>query len=416
MSSPAPGTSPSALIDFRSPGKGIEPLRLAFGRPFLTLQAHSPADVIQLLSEVDRISRSGAWCVGHLKYEAAAAFDPAFITHDTIGGCLASFSVYNRPLEGAASVAAWRPPHPSPADLVWTDVPERKRFDRGINSILESISAGEVYQVNYTMPSFGRFDGDPLALFAALRSVQPDCYAAWIAPTTGSDEAIVSVSPELFFHWQDGQVLAHPMKGTAPRHADPREDARIRQALVDSDKERAENLMIVDLLRNDLSRISRPFGVEVRRLFHTEAWPTVWQMSSEIAALARTGTGLVDVFRALFPCGSISGAPKAQAMKVIRRLEARARGVYCGAVGIVRPGGIATFNVPIRTATLSPGSRDWTLRYDVGSGVTSGSTRQGEWDEWGHKSLLIRRALATLAAANNTIHPREERDESRTVG
>ncbi|MEO5659187.1 MAG: bifunctional anthranilate synthase component I family protein/class IV aminotransferase, partial [Polaromonas sp.] len=243
------------------------------------------------------------------------------------------------------------------------------------------------------------------ALFCALQRAQPGGYAAFL--DTG-DEQILSVSPELFFDWHGGQILTRPMKGTAPRGATPEVDAAQAEALRNSPKERAENVMIVDLLRNDLSRIAEPFSVRVPRLFHTEALPAVWQMTSDVQARTRAGCTLADVFAALFPCGSITGAPKVRAMHAIRALESAPRGVYCGAFGVVRPGqdgiggisGIrATFNVPIRTVTL----RGRQARCGIGSGITSGSVADGEWQEWHHKQAFLERAslpfeiLETLA-------------------
>jgi para-aminobenzoate synthetase/4-amino-4-deoxychorismate lyase len=182
------------------------------------------------------------------------------------------------------------------------------------------------------------------------------------------------------------------MKGTAPRGADAAADAALAAHLRESPKERAENLMIVDLLRNDLSRVAEPFSVRVPRLFHVEAWPTVWQMCSDVVARARPGTTLADLFRALFPCGSVTGAPKVQAMRLIRALEAGPRGVYCGAVGVVRPGGDATFNVPIRTLVLRREAGSTRVRCGIGSGITIDASADGEWDEWRHKRAFLDRA------------------------
>ena len=223
------------------------------------------------------------------------------------------------------------------------------------------------------------------------------------------------MSPELFFDWQDGQHPgpAHEGHGRARRHA--RDDAAQAAALRASPKERAENVMIVDLLRNDLSRIAEPFSVQVPRLFHTEALPTVWQMTSDVRARTRAGTTLADVFGALFPCGSITGAPKVRAMQMIRELEAGPRGVYCGAIGVVRPGedgqGIrATFNVPIRTVSLQAGG----LRCGIGSGITSGAVPDAEWQEWRNKRQFLERAsmpfdlLETLALKDGQLRHADE--------
>jgi para-aminobenzoate synthetase component 1/para-aminobenzoate synthetase/4-amino-4-deoxychorismate lyase len=158
-----------------------------------------------------------------------------------------------------------------------------------------------------------------------------------------------------------------------------------------SPKERAENVMIVDLLRNDLSRIAVAHSVRVPRLFHAEQLPTVWQMTSDVEARTRPGIGLADVFAALFPCGSITGAPKRQAMRLIRELEPGPRGIYCGAVGVVRPGSApgrvhATFNVPIRTVVV----RGDELRCGIGSGITADARAEAEWQEWAAKRAFLR--------------------------
>jgi para-aminobenzoate synthetase/4-amino-4-deoxychorismate lyase len=176
------------------------------------------------------------------------------------------------------------------------------------------------------------------------------------------------------------------------RGATPQEDATHEQHLRDAPKERAENLMIVDLLRNDLSRVAQPHSVQVPRLFHTEAWPTVWQMSSDVVARSRPGLTLADVFGALFPCGSVTGAPKVQAMRLIRAFEPEPRGVYCGAIGVVQPGGAATFNVPIRTLALRDDAHGTQARCGIGSGITADATAAGEWDEWRHKRAFVERA------------------------
>ncbi|MDT4843369.1 Aminodeoxychorismate synthase component 1 [compost metagenome] len=199
------------------------------------------------------------------------------------------------------------------------------------------------------------------------------------------------MSPELFFDRDGDRILVRPMKGTAPRGATPAEDAAHALRLRTVPKERAENVMIVDLIRNDLSRVAQPFSVRVPRLFHTEALPTVWQMTSDVEARLREGTTLADLFAALFPCGSITGAPKVSAMRMIRALEPDARGVYCGAVGVVRPGGHATFNVPIRTVTL----RDGAARCGIGSGITADAQADAEWDEWRHKRAFLGAAVSS---------------------
>ena len=386
-----PGLRPTALIDFRSPDAGAAPLRLAFGAPRERLRATSLDEVVPLLARVDELARAGAWCVGYLCYEAAGAFDAAFETHAPADPArpLAAFAVYDAPLSDASGFDS-----DATATVQWTGGPRRVEFDATIAEILRAIADGEVYQVNATAPLAGTLQGDPFALFAALRRAQPNAYAAYLdfGTAAGVDDRILSVSPELFFDWRDDRLLARPMKGTAPRGATPAEDAAQSEFLRSAAKERAENLMIVDLLRNDLSRIAEPHSVRVPLLFHTEAWPTVWQMSSDVVARTRPGTTLADVFGALFPCGSITGAPKVQAMRLIRTLEPEPRGVYCGAIGVVQPGGAATFNVPIRTLALRDEGAATHVRCGIGSGITADATAAGEWDEWRHKRAFVDRA------------------------
>ena len=385
------------LIDFTdAPERRSGALRHAFDAPLATLTAATAADVPALLSAVEEHARAGRWCVGYVRYEAAAAFDPAYAVHTT-DGPLAWFSVYERAQDWPQTPAL------PPASAEWTGSPQRATFDADMARIHAAIAAGELYQINHTAPLEGTLQGEPLALFQALQRAQPGGYAAYI---DSGREQLLSVSPELFFDWNGEHILTRPMKGTALRGADAAEDSAREQTLRTSPKERAENVMIVDLLRNDLSRIAEPHSVRVPELFRTEALSTVWQMSSDVTARVRPGTTLAQVFGALFPCGSITGAPKVQAMRLIHELEQQARGVYCGAIGVVRPGGHATFNVAIRTVTVREGQ----LRCGIGSGITSDATAEGEWQEWKAKRAFLDRAsqpfelLETLRLENGQLH------------
>ena len=404
----------SALIDFANPrDPGGPRLRHAFGAARQLLVAQQPGEVRPLLDAVQAAAHGGAWCVGYVRYEAAPAFDAALQVHPA-DGPLAWFAVYDEALpwpepdsnsdtiatsqsEGSSVVAS------ATAEVQWQDVMPRPAFDAALAQLDRDISSGAFYQVNYTAqmqgtvthPSPSHAAQTSVAapappLFHALQRAQPGGYAVYL--DTGAEQ-VLSVSPELFFDWQGGAILTRPMKGTAPRGATAAEDAVVEQALRTSVKERAENVMIVDLLRNDLSRVAEPFSVRVPRLFHTEALPSVWQMTSDVEARTRAGCSLADVFAALFPCGSVTGAPKVRAMQAIHALEGAPRGVYCGALGVVQPGGHATFNVPIRTVTL----RGTAARCGIGSGITSGSTADGEWREWQHKQAFVQRASASFS-------------------
>jgi para-aminobenzoate synthetase / 4-amino-4-deoxychorismate lyase len=383
------------LIDFINPhDANAAPERLAFGEPDQVLTARTVDEVAGVLQQVQACADAGQWCVGYVRYEAAPAFDAALQVHapQESEGPLAWFGIHHAPL---ADDTPWKDLVPEPA-VAWQPTLDRPAFDAGMASIHAAIAGGEYYQVNYTAPLVAPFEGAALPWFHALRRAQPRAYSAFI---DAGDEQVLSVSPELFFDWKEGHLLSRPMKGTAPRGSSPQEDAAQAQALRNSPKEQAENVMIVDLIRNDLSRVAEPFSVRVPRLFHLEALPSVWQMTSDVVAKARKGTTLVDVFKALFPCGSITGAPKVQAMRALRALESEPRGVYCGAVGVVRPGGHATFNVAIRTVVV----RNGVARCGIGSGITADARPDGEWAEWQSKRRFLERAsqpfelLETLA-------------------
>ena len=404
----------NSLLDFSDPRDAAAPrLRHAFGAPRAVLAARTLAEVRPVLDAVEAAARAGAWVLGYLRYEAAPAFDAALAAH-AADGPLAWFAVHDAPLPWADA------PGGDEATVHWHAVPERGAFDAAFARIQQAIGDGALYQVNHTAPLHGRLAGSAAALFAALRRAQPGGYAAHI--DAGDGVQVLSVSPELFFDWRAGRegaggILARPMKGTAARGATPGEDAARAESLRASPKERAENVMIVDLLRNDLSRIAAPHSVRVPRLFHTEGLPTVWQMTSDVVARTRAGTRLSDVFAALFPCGSVTGAPKVQAMRMIHALEGAPRGVYCGAVGVVRPdpaqgaGGIAaTFNVPIRTIEL----RGMEARCGIGSGIVWGADPAAEWREWAAKRAFAERAsqpfdlLETLGLHGGALRHRAE--------
>lgn len=391
-------TIPRALLEFGDPHhSGQAATRLAFGEPQQVLVARTLDQVRPVLEQVDALSRQGLWCVGYVRYEAAPAFDAALQVH-AAQGPLVWFGVHAQPLADVpAPPAADQEPH-----VPWVPRNHRDVFDANMARIHEAIAAGDFYQINYTAQLEAPFAGSAWAYFHALRRAQPRAYGAFI--DTG-DEQVLSVSPELFFDWDGERILSRPMKGTAARGASAQEDAANAQRLRSTPKEQAENVMIVDLIRNDLSRIAQPFSVKVPRLFHLEALPTVWQMTSDVVATTRTGTRLWDVFEALFPCGSVTGAPKVQAMRQIHALEPDARGVYCGAVGVVRPGGHATFNVPIRTVTVRGGQ----ARCGIGSGITFDAQAPGEWQEWRSKRMFLERAsqpfelLETLALRGGVL-------------
>ena len=378
---------------------------LLFSGPRRTLAAATPGEVAPLLRALDAALAEGRHVAGALAYEAGYALeagrfpDPPAPAEVPLGW----FGVYDAPVGVPAEAldAALAGPAVGLRDVRFALGPEA--YARRVAAVKAHIREGDVYQVNLTAPFRFGLDGDPLALFAALRRRQSVAYGAFLRlPDEAGGAAVASVSPELFFRVDPGPaeaggaraITARPMKGTAPRGASAAADDEHAGALVASPKDRAENLMIVDLLRNDLGRVAELGSVRVPSLFDTERYETVTQMTSTVTAALRPDAGLADVFRALFPCGSVTGAPKVRAMELIREIETGPRGVYCGAVGYAAPaegGGLgrAAFSVPIRTAVVA-GQQG---RYDVGSGVVWDSEAESEWAE----CLLKARVLTDLA-------------------
>ena len=417
-----------ALIDFPDTAPQAVPggrLCASFGDPIEVIEAWAMAEVLPALERVQAQAEAGRWCIGGLSYEAAPAFDTALPAHAPDPGWpLVWFGVYEAPLASPTPLSETR------GTAHWTLPESRTHYLKQVERAQQAMAAGEAYQINLTTALTGTLTGEPSAWMRALRERQPGGYLLWL---DGGHRHVLSASPELFFDWQPdalgGRLSCRPMKGTAGREADPALDAAARERLLASAKERAENVMIVDLLRNDLNRIARPGTVRVDRLMEAEAWPSVWQMTSSLSAQARAGTTLTEVFRALFPCGSITGAPKRQAMRWIQQLESGARGLYCGALGVVRPGGHASFNVPIRTLTLerTGTAPEWQARYGVGSGLTVCADPAAEWEELMTKSHLLHRVsepfslLETLRLEDGTYwllerHLQRLHDSARPFG
>ena len=257
-------------------------------------------------------------------------------------------------------------------------------IEHSIMSIKQAIEVGNTYQTNYTIRLNSQFQGDDIALFQKLKKAQASNYCAYI--DTG-EHSILSASPELFFHLDGDQVTTRPMKGTIERGKSFAEDEANASWLYQSEKNRAENVMIVDLLRNDLGILAEPGTVHVPKLFEIEQYPTVHQMTSTITAKISENTQIVDIFKALFPCGSITGAPKISTMEIISNLENSPREVYCGAIGYITPNHEAIFNVPIRTVVIDQKTGNAT--YGVGGGITWDSTTEGEYHEVLAKASLL---------------------------
>ncbi len=340
-----------------------------FESPVESLGAATLGEVPGLLERVDRATADGLWAVGYVTYEAAPAFDPALVVRPPAAGLLAAFSVFRPPDAVRAPAAAEPTLRAGLSPLL-----DGAEHAAALAAIREAIAAGETYQVNLTFPMRSRFAGNAENLFWSLAPASLAPHAAFL--DCGAS-AVVSLSPELFFSRNGDRLEMRPMKGTRLRGRFPEEDGRQAAELASSAKERAENLMIVDMVRNDLGRIAEPGSVSVTGLFALERYPSVWQMTSTVSA--RSGARLPEIFAALFPCASVTGAPKARTMDWIARLEKFSRGVYCGAIGWAAPERRATFAVAIRTAIIDCAAG--TLEYGVGSGVVWDSKPDAEYQE-----------------------------------
>lgn len=363
-------TPPFVLLDDARDGGAAARLYTA---PVEVVVAHAPAEVAPALARLRRARQAGLHAVGYLTYEAGAAFEPGVAARPAKGpllwfGLFADYAFVDPLAMLPDPAGAWI------GDLEPELSPERHAAQ--FAAVQALITAGDLYQVNQSFRAQVPVAGDPLALYAGLRARS---LAGWGAVVATGEATILSLSPELFFALEDGRLTARPMKGTARREADPAADARGAAALRDDPKQRAENLMIVDLMRNDLSRVARAGSVSVPELFVVEPYPTVHQMVSTVTADLAEGRDALDVLAALFPCGSITGAPKIRAMQAIAEIEDSPRGLYTGAIGRLDADGDAMFNVAIRTLTWPVGGTQATL--GLGSGVVADSVALAEWDE-----------------------------------
>ncbi|MGE5701822.1 MAG: aminodeoxychorismate synthase component I, partial [Clostridia bacterium] len=356
------------------------PRRMLFTNPAKILVATKIEEVRAVMKELQKGVKAGYYAAGYLSYEAAPAFDPAFRVWEGEQLPLAWFGLFEKP-QPVDSVE-WPVDDYSMSD--WQPTVSRERYNQCIADIQEAIARGETYQTNYTIRLRGAFAGDDYAFYNDLSARQQGRYAAYL---NMGRYRILSASPELFFHWKNGRLVTKPMKGTVKRGRWLQEDQERADWLAQSEKNRAENVMIVDLLRNDLGMVAEVGSVHVPRLFEIERYRTVWQMTSTVEAVTRVGTTIEDVFAALFPCGSITGAPKVSTMKLIRQLEDAPREVYCGSIGFVTPEQEAIFNVAIRTVVIDTATG--TAEYGVGGGITWDSAAADEYDEVVAKSAIL---------------------------
>jgi para-aminobenzoate synthetase / 4-amino-4-deoxychorismate lyase len=353
---------------------------LHFKDPLETICTGRLADIIPALARIESlVSEKGLYAAGFLSYEAAKAFDSALTTRAPRGFPSLWFGIYRKP---------------QPIDLPDPDFGayslgdsrssvSRQDYGRAISAIKKSIRSGDTYQVNYTIRLISSFEGSPWHLFLAMIRAQSPGYAAW---ADIGRYAICSASPELFFRLDGNRLTSKPMKGTVRRGRMQEEDKSLAEWLRLSEKNRAENLMIVDMIRNDIGRVADPGTVHVPQMFEVERHPTLWQMTSTV--MGDCSRPVTEIFRALFPCASITGAPKIRTTQIIAELETEPRGLYTGCIGFIAPGRSAQFNVAIRTAVVDRDSGQ--AEYGSGGGIVWDSAAEDEYKEALLKSRVLR--------------------------
>ena len=341
-----------------------------FNNPLRVISCDRIERLLDCLSEVEQAFQQGKFAAGFVCYEAASAFDEAFATHPLDSFPLLRFCIYDacETIPFSPDKSAVEPCGP------WYPSIDKADYLRHAGEIKSLIREGETYQVNYTFKLKASFQNDPESFFLAMQKQLKAEYAACI---TFDHWAICSFSPELFFTLENETLISKPMKGTIARGMTLENDQEQKQRLALSEKDRAENVMITDMIRNDMGQIADPGSVGVSRVCEVDRHTYVWQMTSTVSAT--TPASLPEIFKALFPCSSITGAPKVNTTRIIRELEPEARGIYTGAIGLVRPGGNARFNVAIRTLLINRDNNS--AEYGVGSGIVWDSDPEQEYRE-----------------------------------
>jgi para-aminobenzoate synthetase component 1 len=352
-------------------------------QPCGRILASSPEELPAAFAQIEGARRSGYWVALLLEYELGEWLEPTLAKpappHPRLTALVFEKMHEERPWSLGAECKSDRQ---ASIISVTPGIPKERYLAR-IAQIRDWIAQGEVYQVNATFPLLVKTEGDPAQLYRQIATHHPAAHAAYIEDI---GRTILSFSPELFLQRSGNTLMTRPMKGTAPRSADPETDRKLGEALHASEKNRAENLMIVDLLRNDLGRLARPGTVRADPLFSLEKYPSVWTMTSTVQAEITPETSLAEILKALFPCGSVTGAPKIAAMKRIQETESEPRGLYCGSLGWLAPNGDFSLNVAIRTLVLDEAGQG---RYHVGGGIVYDSNPEQEWDECNWKARIL---------------------------
>ena len=368
------------VIDFRALGE-----RYTFTQPIKELKTRDLAEVTDLLAQVESYQEQGYYVVGYVSYEAAPAFEEKLAVHTAplLGEYLLYFTVHDSVETSPIPLTYEEVDLPSK----WQEETSAEDYEKAIAQIHHHLRQGDTYQVNYTVQLKQDLSANPFAIYNRMVVEQEANYNAYVEH---DEMAVISMSPELFFEQNDRELTTRPMKGTTKRGLTDDEDLKEAAWLEQDPKNRSENMMIVDLLRNDMNRISEVGSEHVERLCQVEQYSTVWQMTSTIKSQLRLDVDLVAIFRSLFPCGSITGAPKIATMEIIKDLEPQPRGVYCGTIGLLLPNGRRIFNVAIRTIQLHQGK----AIYGVGGGITWDSTWESEYREVHQKAAVLYRKQA----------------------
>lgn len=368
------------VIDFRALRE-----RYIFTQPIKELKTRDLAEVADLLAQVESYQEQGYYVVGYVSYEAAPAFEEKLAVHKLplLGEYLLYFTVHDRVETSPIPLTYEEVDLPSK----WQEETSAENYEKAIAQIHHHLRQGDTYQVNYTVQLKQDLNANPFAIYNRMVVEQEAGYNAYVEH---DEMAVISMSPELFFEQNDRELTTRPMKGTTQRGVTDQEDLAQASWLEQDSKNRSENMMIVDLLRNDMNRISEVGSEHVERLCQVEQYSTVWQMTSTIESQLRLDVDLVAIFRSLFPCGSITGAPKIATMEIIKNLEPQPRGVYCGTIGLLLPNGRRIFNVAIRTIQLYKGQ----AIYGVGGGITWDSTWESEYREVHQKAAVLYRKQA----------------------
>lgn len=368
------------VIDFRALGE-----RYTFTQPIKEIKTRDLAEVADLLAQVESYQEQGYYVVGYVSYEAAPAFEGKLAVHKSplLGAYLLYFTVHDRVETSPIPLTYEEVDLPSK----WQEETSAENYEKAIARIQHHLRQGDTYQVNYTVQLKQDLSANPFAIYNRMVVEQEAGYNAYVEH---DEMAVISMSPELFFEQNDRELTTRPMKGTTQRGVTDQEDLAQASWLEQDPKNRSENMMIVDLLRNDMNRISEVGSEHVESLCQVEQYSTVWQMTSTIKSQLRPDVDLVEIFRSLFPCGSITGAPKIATMEIIKNLEPQPRGVYCGTIGLLLPNGRRIFNVAIRTIQLHQGK----AIYGVGGGITWDSTWESEYREVHQKAAVLYRKQA----------------------